>query len=152
MLLYYFADFCFSAPASCRMTLATPRLRGAVPSHRRTALRKSVCPSAPRFHWTSTPTRTACLSRAALKAWRKVRGRSASAGSYSCSRALISYLCLLFSVEERVGLPQVQGRLYLNKVFHISANKMFELLFTDSSFTRRFMNVRKITSKTSSSL
>uniref|UniRef100_A0A8C4ESL2 GRAM domain containing 1c n=1 Tax=Dicentrarchus labrax TaxID=13489 RepID=A0A8C4ESL2_DICLA len=48
-------------------------------------------------------------------------------------------------VEERVGLPEVQGRLYLNKVFHISANKMFELLFTDSSFIRRFMNIRKIT-------
>ncbi|XP_026217600.1 protein Aster-C isoform X2 [Anabas testudineus] len=51
----------------------------------------------------------------------------------------------LGEVEERVGLSQVQGRLYLNKVFHISANKMFEMLFTDSSFTRRFMNVRKIT-------
>ncbi|XP_039982446.1 protein Aster-C isoform X2 [Xiphias gladius] len=48
-------------------------------------------------------------------------------------------------VEERVGQSQVQGRLYLNKVFHISASKMFELLFTDSSFIRRFMNVRKIT-------
>ncbi|XP_026147707.1 protein Aster-C [Mastacembelus armatus] len=48
-------------------------------------------------------------------------------------------------VEERVGLSHVQGRLYLNKVFHMSANKMFELLFTDSSFIRRFMNVRKIT-------
>ncbi|XP_041669984.1 protein Aster-C isoform X2 [Cheilinus undulatus] len=51
-------------------------------------------------------------------------------------------------VEERVGLPQVQGRLYLNKVFHISATKMFELLFTDSSFMRRFMNIRKITNTT----
>ncbi|XP_029003004.1 protein Aster-C [Betta splendens] len=51
----------------------------------------------------------------------------------------------LEEVEERVGLSQVQGRLYLNKVFHISANKMFELLFTDSGFTRRFMSVRKIT-------
>uniref|UniRef100_A0A8C3ASQ5 GRAM domain containing 1C n=2 Tax=Cyclopterus lumpus TaxID=8103 RepID=A0A8C3ASQ5_CYCLU len=48
-------------------------------------------------------------------------------------------------VEERVGLPQVHGRLYLNKVFHISATKMFELLFSDSSFTRRFMNIRKTT-------
>ncbi|CAJ1082149.1 protein Aster-C isoform X2 [Xyrichtys novacula] len=48
-------------------------------------------------------------------------------------------------VDEGVGLPQVQGRLYLNKVFHISANKMFELLFTESGFMRRFMNVRKIT-------
>lgn len=51
------------------------------------------------------------------------------------------------SVEERVGLPEVQGRLYLNKVFHISAKKMFELLFTESSFIRRFMNIRKTTSK-----
>ncbi|XP_075936423.1 protein Aster-C [Anarhichas minor] len=48
-------------------------------------------------------------------------------------------------VEERVGLSQVQGRLYLNKVFHISANKMFDLLFSDSSFTRRFLNIRKTT-------
>lgn len=48
-------------------------------------------------------------------------------------------------VEERVGLPQVHGRLDLNKVFHISAAKMFELLFSDSSFTRRFMNLRKTT-------
>lgn len=47
-------------------------------------------------------------------------------------------------VEERVGLPQVQGRLYLNRVFHVSANKMFDLLFTDSSFVRRFQNIRKI--------
>ncbi|XP_017261819.1 protein Aster-C isoform X2 [Kryptolebias marmoratus] len=47
--------------------------------------------------------------------------------------------------EERISLSEVPGRLYLNRVFHISANKMFELLFTDSSFTRRFMNARKIT-------
>lgn len=51
-----------------------------------------------------------------------------------------------------MGLSQVQGRLYLNRVFHISANKMFELLFTDSGFTRRFMNVRKMTSKNSNFL
>ncbi|KAM6976453.1 protein Aster-C [Aplochiton taeniatus] len=50
--------------------------------------------------------------------------------------------------EERVGLSQVHGRLYLNKVFHISAEKMFELLFTDSYFIRRFMKVRKITNAT----
>ncbi|KAM4534214.1 protein Aster-C isoform 2-T3 [Odontesthes bonariensis] len=48
-------------------------------------------------------------------------------------------------VEEQIGQPQVPGRLYLNKVFHISASKMFELLFTDSGFARRFMSVRKIT-------
>nr|XP_061809923.1 protein Aster-C-like [Nerophis lumbriciformis] len=47
--------------------------------------------------------------------------------------------------EERIGLPQEQGRLYLNKVFHVSASRMFELLFTESAFIRRFMNVRKIT-------
>lgn len=50
--------------------------------------------------------------------------------------------------EERVGVSQVHGRLYLNKVFHISAEKMFELLFTDSHFMRRFMKVRKITNAT----
>ncbi|XP_029955482.1 protein Aster-C [Salarias fasciatus] len=49
-------------------------------------------------------------------------------------------------VEERGDVShQASGRLYLNKVFHIGANKMFELLFTDSSFIRRFMNVRKMT-------
>lgn len=46
-----------------------------------------------------------------------------------------------------MGLSDAQGRLYLNKVFHTSANKMFELLFSDSSFMRRFMDIRKIISK-----
>ena len=50
-------------------------------------------------------------------------------------------------MDEGVDLSDVQGRLYLNKVFHISANKMFELLFSDSSFMRRFMEMRKIYSK-----
>ncbi|KAL6462825.1 hypothetical protein MHYP_G00292470 [Metynnis hypsauchen] len=44
-----------------------------------------------------------------------------------------------------------QGRLFVNRVFRISAEKMFELLFTDSYFSRRFMDVRKITGMTSSS-
>ncbi|XP_010770180.1 GRAM domain-containing protein 1C [Notothenia coriiceps] len=52
-------------------------------------------------------------------------------------------------VEERVVTSEVQGRLFINKVFHISANKMFELLFTDSSFFRRFMIVRKTTNSSS---
>ncbi|XP_062297971.1 protein Aster-C [Scomber scombrus] len=52
-------------------------------------------------------------------------------------------------VEERVGLPQVQGRLYLNRVFNFSANKMFDLLFTDSSFVRRFQSIRKMTNASS---
>ncbi|XP_029611210.1 protein Aster-C isoform X1 [Salmo trutta] len=47
--------------------------------------------------------------------------------------------------EERVCVSEQQGRLYVNKVFNISAEKMFELLFTDSHFIRRFMNARKIT-------
>ncbi|XP_061661027.1 protein Aster-C isoform X2 [Syngnathoides biaculeatus] len=51
----------------------------------------------------------------------------------------------LEEAEERIGLPQEQGRLYLNRVFHMSASRMFDLLFTDSPFIRRFMNVRKIT-------
>lgn len=55
-------------------------------------------------------------------------------------------------MEEGVGMSDVQGRLYLNKVFHISANRMFELLFTDSSFMRRFMDNRKIFSKRDHSL
>lgn len=60
---------------------------------------------------------------------------------------LIILYFFFFSVEERVGSSEAQGRLFLNKVFHISANKMFELLYTDSSFMRRFMNIMKIYSK-----
>ncbi|XP_015250793.1 PREDICTED: GRAM domain-containing protein 1C isoform X2 [Cyprinodon variegatus] len=48
-------------------------------------------------------------------------------------------------VEDRIARSGETGRLYLNKVFHISANKMFEMLFTDSSFTRKFMGIRRIT-------
>lgn len=44
-----------------------------------------------------------------------------------------------------------QGRLYVNRVFHISAEKMFDLLFSDSNFMRRFMDVRKITGASSTS-
>lgn len=47
--------------------------------------------------------------------------------------------------EERASVSQEQGRLYVNRVFHVSAEKMFELLFSDSSFIRRFMKARKIT-------
>ncbi|KAI1891216.1 hypothetical protein AGOR_G00141500 [Albula goreensis] len=51
--------------------------------------------------------------------------------------------------EERVCPLQAQGRLYINRVFHMSAEKMFELLFSDSLFMQRFMEVRKITGSTS---
>ncbi|KTF88935.1 hypothetical protein cypCar_00022483 [Cyprinus carpio] len=51
----------------------------------------------------------------------------------------------LEEVEEReTASPVSQGRLFVNRVFHISAEKMFDLLFTDSSFMRRFMDIRKI--------
>ncbi len=46
--------------------------------------------------------------------------------------------------EREKASPVSQGRLFVNRVFHISAEKMFDLLFTDSSFTRRFMDIRKI--------
>uniref|UniRef100_A0A3Q3VX28 VASt domain-containing protein n=1 Tax=Mola mola TaxID=94237 RepID=A0A3Q3VX28_MOLML len=47
--------------------------------------------------------------------------------------------------EEGVGTSEAQGQLYLNRVFNISASKMFELLFTNSSFMRRFMDIKKMT-------
>ncbi|XP_035268554.1 protein Aster-C isoform X1 [Anguilla anguilla] len=50
--------------------------------------------------------------------------------------------------EDRVPL-QAQGRLCMNRVFHMSADKMFELLFSDSLFSRRFLEARKITGTTS---
>ncbi|ROK23357.1 GRAM domain-containing protein 1C [Anabarilius grahami] len=54
------------------------------------------------------------------------------------------------SLEEVEECEKVsQGRLYVNRVFHISAEKMFDLLFTDSNFLRRFMHVRKITGASS---
>uniref|UniRef100_A0A8C9V656 GRAM domain containing 1C n=1 Tax=Scleropages formosus TaxID=113540 RepID=A0A8C9V656_SCLFO len=51
----------------------------------------------------------------------------------------------LLQTEERLCPSQVQGRVFVNRVFHISADKMFELLFTDSPFNRRFMGARKVT-------
>lgn len=66
---------------------------------------------------------------------------------FALSSTAASSFPLPSAAEERVGSSEVQGRLYLNKVFHISASKMFELLFTDSSFMRRFLNARKILSK-----
>ncbi|XP_026056264.1 GRAM domain-containing protein 1C-like isoform X1 [Carassius auratus] len=58
----------------------------------------------------------------------------------------------LEEVEEReTASPVSQGRLFVNRVFHISAEKMFDLLFTDSSFVRRFMDIRKIIGASSTS-
>ncbi|XP_014647724.1 PREDICTED: GRAM domain-containing protein 1C isoform X1 [Ceratotherium simum simum] len=46
--------------------------------------------------------------------------------------------------EENIPVKDLHGRLYINRVFHISAEKMFELLFTSSRFMQRFTNSRNI--------
>lgn len=46
--------------------------------------------------------------------------------------------------EENIPEKDLHGRLYINRVFHISAEKMFELLFTSSRFMQRFANSRNI--------
>ncbi|XP_045142125.1 protein Aster-C isoform X2 [Echinops telfairi] len=46
--------------------------------------------------------------------------------------------------EENVPERDLHGRLYINRVFHISAERMFELLFTSSRFMQRFTNSRNI--------
>eukprot|EP00062_Callorhinchus_milii_P007489 gi/632949242/ref/XP_007890037.1/ PREDICTED: GRAM domain-containing protein 1C [Callorhinchus milii] len=44
----------------------------------------------------------------------------------------------------------MKGRLYVNRVFNMSADKIFELLFTDSEFLQNFTEARKITEFVSS--
>ncbi|XP_075053512.1 protein Aster-C isoform X2 [Mixophyes fleayi] len=39
---------------------------------------------------------------------------------------------------------KVEGRLYINRIFHISAEKMFQLLFTPSRFMQDFLSSRKV--------
>ncbi|XP_042813124.1 protein Aster-C isoform X1 [Panthera tigris] len=46
--------------------------------------------------------------------------------------------------EENMPEKDLHGRLYINRVFHISAERMFELLFTSSRFMQRFANSRNI--------
>ncbi|XP_036074381.1 protein Aster-C isoform X2 [Rousettus aegyptiacus] len=46
--------------------------------------------------------------------------------------------------EENIPEKDLHGRLYINRVFHISAEKMFELLFTSSRFMQRFASSRNI--------
>lgn len=46
--------------------------------------------------------------------------------------------------EDNIPEKDLQGRLYINRVFHISAERMFELLFTSSHFMQRFANSRNI--------
>ncbi|XP_071070913.1 protein Aster-C isoform X2 [Dasypus novemcinctus] len=46
--------------------------------------------------------------------------------------------------EDNIPEKDLHGRLYINRVFHISAERMFELLFTSSRFMQRFANSRNI--------
>ncbi|XP_075819432.1 protein Aster-C isoform X1 [Microtus pennsylvanicus] len=46
--------------------------------------------------------------------------------------------------EENIPEKDLQGRLYINRVFHMSAERMFELLFTSSHFMQRFTTSRNI--------
>uniref|UniRef100_A0A8C5PEV8 GRAM domain containing 1C n=1 Tax=Leptobrachium leishanense TaxID=445787 RepID=A0A8C5PEV8_9ANUR len=41
--------------------------------------------------------------------------------------------------------PEIDGRLYINRVYHISSERMFQLLFTPSRFMQRFLDSRKYT-------
>lgn len=53
-------------------------------------------------------------------------------------------LCLSLAVKETVSENDLYGRLFINRVFHITADKMFEILFTNSHFMQRFLNSRSI--------
>ncbi|XP_033288023.1 protein Aster-C isoform X1 [Orcinus orca] len=46
--------------------------------------------------------------------------------------------------EENIPENDLHGRLYINRVFHISAERMFELLFTSSRFMQIFASSRNI--------
>lgn len=46
--------------------------------------------------------------------------------------------------DERLQEEQVAGRLYINRVFHISAERMFQLLFSPSRFMQKFLSSRKV--------
>lgn len=131
-----------------------------------TASAMNECPSALLCPWIWMPTRTDSQIIACLITWRTVRG---PVHACVCARACMrvyAYLhvcvCLcpygnvrLFcfihfvlpcgTVERGCVTQASQGRLYVNRVFRFSAEKMFELLFTDSYFSQRFMDARKIT-------
>ncbi|CAN2387744.1 GRAM domain containing 1C [Pristimantis euphronides] len=53
--------------------------------------------------------------------------------------------------DERLQEEQVEGRLYINRVFNISAERMFQLLFTSSRFMQKFLTSRKVFDLESSS-
>ncbi|XP_072885008.1 protein Aster-C [Hemitrygon akajei] len=47
--------------------------------------------------------------------------------------------------EEGTSCSDLQGKLYINRVFNMNADKMVELLFSNSQFLQNFINARKIT-------
>ncbi|NWX82854.1 GRM1C protein, partial [Nothoprocta pentlandii] len=47
-------------------------------------------------------------------------------------------------VKEAVSENDLYGRIFINRVFHITADKMFEILFTNSHFMQRFLSSRSI--------
>lgn len=52
--------------------------------------------------------------------------------------------CLDLNAEDEF-YSDLKGRRYINRVFNMSADKIFELLFTDSEFLQNFTEARKIT-------
>ncbi|NWJ06525.1 GRM1C protein, partial [Crypturellus undulatus] len=48
------------------------------------------------------------------------------------------------AVKETVSENDLYGRIFINRVFHITADKMFEILFTNSHFMQRFLSSRSI--------
>ncbi|XP_063999347.1 protein Aster-C isoform X2 [Pogoniulus pusillus] len=46
--------------------------------------------------------------------------------------------------KETASENDLYGRLFINRVFHITADKMFEILFTNSHFMQRFLSSRSI--------
>ncbi|XP_069058772.1 protein Aster-C isoform X2 [Pleurodeles waltl] len=55
-----------------------------------------------------------------------------------------SYTDSLDEADEPFHGDNLEGRLYLNRLFHISAERMFELLFTSSRFMQKFLKSRKV--------
>nr|XP_060626756.1 protein Aster-C isoform X1 [Anolis sagrei ordinatus] len=48
-------------------------------------------------------------------------------------------------VEEIILENDLHGRLFINRIFHIGAERLFEMLFTNSLFMQRYLSTRNIT-------
>ncbi|XP_077198090.1 protein Aster-C isoform X2 [Paroedura picta] len=47
--------------------------------------------------------------------------------------------------EKTIPEDDLHGKIFVNRVFHIGADRMFEMLFTNSHFMQRYQNSRNIT-------